>query len=367
MSERLDRAIAHRRALHRIPELTFELKETQAYVLEALKHTSAQVTELAPAGVLAYFDAGSSETIALRTDMDALPMTENTGLEFASCHPGKMHACGHDAHMAMMLTVAEELSRSELARNVLLIFQPAEETGGGALSVIRSGALEKYNVSSIFACHVEPSLATGVISSKPGPVMAMSNEVHLTVKGKSSHIAHPENGIDALRAGVMLYDRIVEEIGEKFAGRQFLFNFGSFHSGTANNIISNETRFAGALRSYDENLSGAIKQTVIDMCAEIAQKTQTEIQAYIPEVCLPLLNDESCFERLKRLADGMRFQLLPKPFYVSEDFAYYLKKVPGCMFYLGIGSETPLHSTNFFINEEALESGVEMFMRLALN
>ena len=195
----------------------------------------------------------------------------------------------------------------------------------------------------------------------------MSNEVHLTVKGKSSHIAHPENGIDALRAGVMLYDKIFEEIENRFAGRQFLFNFGSFHSGTANNIISNETRFAGALRSYDEKLSGAIKQTVIDMCAEVAQKTQTEIQAYIPEVCLPLLNDESCFERLKRFAEGMRFQLLPKPFYVSEDFAYYLKKVPGCMFYLGIGSETPLHSTNFYINEEALESGVEMFMRLALN
>ena len=366
MSDRLERAIAHRRHLHRIPELTFELKETQAYVLDVLKNTSAWVTALAPAGVLAYFDAGKSETIALRADMDALPMTESTGLEFASCHPGKMHACGHDAHMAMMLTVAEELSRSELSRNVLLIFQPAEETGGGALSVIRSGALEKYNVSSIYACHVEPSLDTGVISTKPGPVMAMSNEVHILIRGRSSHIAHPENGIDALRAGVILYNRIFEVIGQKFAGRQFLFNFGSFHSGTANNIISNETRFAGALRSYDEQLSGAVKQTVTDLCSEVAQVTNTRIEADIPEVCLPLLNDEGCFERLERLTEGMRFELLPKPFYVSEDFAYFLKKVPGCMFYLGIGSETPLHSNNFFINEEALESGVEMFMRLAL-
>ena len=367
MSERLNRAIAHRRALHRIPELTFDLKETQAYVLDALKRTSARVTALAPAGVLAYFDAGSTETIALRADMDALPMSENTGFEFASCHAGKMHACGHDAHMAMMLTVAEELSQSKLTRNVLLIFQPAEETGGGALSVIKSGALEEYNVSSVYACHVEPSLDTGVISTKPGPVMAMSNEVHITVRGKSSHIAHPENGIDALRAGVLLYDRIFEEIGKKFAGRQFLFNFGSFHSGTANNIISDESRLAGALRSYDEQLSGAVKQTVIDICAEIALLTHTQIEAYIPEVCLPLLNDAGCFERIERLAEDMRFELLPNPFYVSEDFAYYLKKVPGCMFYLGIGSETPLHSTNFFMNEEALESGVEMFMRLALN
>lgn len=366
MSSRLDTAIAHRRALHRIPEISFDLKETQAYVLSALNKTSAQVTALEPAGVLAFFDAGKDETIALRADMDALPMTENTALEFASCHPGKMHACGHDAHMAMLLTVAEELSRSRLSRNVLLIFQPAEETGGGARSVINSGALERYGVKNIYACHVEPSLDTGVISARPGPSMAMSNEVHLTVMGKSSHIAHPEDGIDALHAGVMLYNRIFEAINEKFGGKQFLFNFGSFHSGTANNVISNETRFAGALRSYDEQLSGAVRQTVIDVCGEVAEQTNTKIDTFIPEVCLPLINDGSCFERLKTLAEGLRFEVLQKPFYVSEDFAYYLKKVPGCMFYLGIGSKTPLHSTNFYMNEQALEYGIEMFMRLAL-
>ena len=189
MEDLLTRATRHRRALHRIPEIGFELKKTQDYVLSVLKATDGEIETVSPAGVLAYYDFGKAETLALRADMDALPINEKSGVEFASIHPGCMHACGHDAHMAMLLTAAEQLRYLDPPTNILLVFQPAEESGCGASVMLGSGAFEKHNVKRIYACHVAPSVPSGVIASRPGALMAMTSELHITVKGKSAHIA----------------------------------------------------------------------------------------------------------------------------------------------------------------------------------
>ena len=194
---------AHRRALHRIPEVGFDLPETQAYVLRQLSSLNAQVKRVAGNGVLAYFDAGRSETTAFRCDMDALPIQEATDLPFASQHPGRMHACGHDAHMATMLAFCEWLSqhRGELSCNVLAIFQPAEEVGGGARFVVESGALEEFNVRRIFALHVQPGIPVGTLASRPGAFMATACEVHIRLTGASAHAARARDGRDAMLAG----------------------------------------------------------------------------------------------------------------------------------------------------------------------
>ena len=367
MEELLSRAVTHRRALHRIPEIGFELDQTQEYLLNALNNTGCEIETLSPAGILAYYDFGKSETLALRADMDALPINEKSGVEFASEHPGKMHACGHDAHMAMLLTVAEQLRFLNPPANVLLIFQPAEESGCGATIIIDSGALKRYHVKRIYACHVWPSLPKGVIASRPGALMAMTSELHVTVKGRSSHIAQPADGIDALFAGVQFVARSKPLIEAKYADVMHLYGYGRFLSGTANNIISNETKIAGVLRAFDEDVFDAMLSDIKQTAAEVGHETGAEFDFYLPRMYPPVINDAQSFERLKELAGNLPFMALEKPWLIAEDFACYLKVVPGAMFQLGLGSPTPLHSAEFCFDESALENGVRMFLALVMD
>ena len=367
MDKLLKRAIEHRRALHQIPEIGFDLAETQAYVLNVLKETGAEIETLSPSGVLAYYDFGKSETLALRADMDALPIEEKSGVDFASRHPGKMHACGHDAHMAMLLTVAEHLRSLCPPTNVLLIFQPAEESGCGATVIIDSGALERFRVKSIYACHVWPSLPKGFIASRPGALMAMTSELHVTVKGKSSHIAQPEDGIDALYAGVQFVGRSKPLIEAKYADVMHLYGYGRFLSGTANNIISNETKMAGVLRAFDEDVFDAMLSDIKQTANEVAHETGAEFDFYLPKMYPPVINDVLSFEQLRKLAGSLPFMELEKPWLIAEDFACYLKAIPGAMFQLGLSSPTPLHSAEFCFDESALENGVRMFLALIRN
>ena len=364
LSDRLSRIAAHRRALHRIPELGYELNETQAYVLKVLSKTRAKVEALSPSGALAYFDMGRSGTVALRADMDALPMEEKTGLSYASVHPGCMHACGHDAHMAMLLALCEELDHLKTPRNVLAVFQPAEEAGNGAASVIRSGALERYGAKEIYACHVEPSLPRGVIASRPGPLMAMASEVHVRVEGKSAHIAHADEGIDALRAGAEFLLSSTDLVQKRWRDVPHLFGFGRFMSGTANNIVSGETRMDGALRAFDEDVFARMKEDVLCVARQVSARTGAQIDADIPGGYPPLINDEACFRRLAEKAQGLPFRVLEKPLLTTEDFACYVKHVPGLMFLLGVESPYPLHNPLLSFGEDCLLNGAEMFMRL---
>ena len=364
LSDRLTRIAAHRRALHMIPELGYDLIETQAYVLKVLSRTRAKVEALSPSGALAYFDMGRSETVALRADMDALPIEEKTGLSFASVHPGCMHACGHDAHTAMLLALCEELDCLKTPRNVLAVFQPAEEAGNGAASVIASGALERYGVKEIFACHVEPSLPAGTVASRAGALMAMASEVHVLVKGKSAHIAHADEGIDALRAGAEFLLASTDLVQRNYTDVRHLFGFGRLISGTANNIVSDETRMDGALRAFDEGVFARIKEDVLSVAREVSARTGAQINVDIPGGYPPLINDKGCFCRLREKAQGLPFRELESPKLTTEDFACYLKHVPGLMFLLGIESPHPLHSPFLSFGEDCLLNGAEMFMRL---
>ena len=364
MDALLSRCVEHRRNLHRIPEVGFKLPKTQGYVYEALKATGGEITEVSPAGVMAYFDFGKEETLALRSDMDALPITERTDLPFASTHPGAMHACGHDAHMGMLLTTAEQMHRLAPSRNVLFIFQPAEESGCGAQTMIDAGALTRYNVGQIFACHVWPSLPFGSIASKPGEFMPMTTELHVTGKGKSSHIALPEEGIDALLNAARFVDRSKRLIEEKYASVRHLYGYGRFMSGTANNILSNATNLDGVIRAFNEDVFDAILTDIQAVSSEIARESGAEFDFVVPRGYPPLINDQNSYERLATLAGSLPFIALDHPWLIAEDFACYLKHVPGAMFQLGIETPTPLHSADFHFDESALLNGIRMFMAL---
>ncbi len=205
-----EQVIQFRRALHQIPELDRDLPETMAYLRRVLAPLGCALSTPIPGALCAFFDFGKADAIAFRSDADALPIQERTGLSFASTHPGRMHACGHDAHMAMVLDLAVWLAgQRDLPHNVLLLFQPAEETTGGAKDLCQSGVLEAHHVQCVFGLHLWPELPAGVIASRKRELMSRSCEVSVTVTGRSSHIAKAQEGLDALAAGVEFYRRAV--------------------------------------------------------------------------------------------------------------------------------------------------------------
>lgn len=244
----LSSAVVHRRALHRIPELDDQLPETTAYVRTVLEGLPCQVSAPIPGSVCAFFDAGKPETVAFRADLDALPVSECTGLPWASVHPGKMHACGHDGHTAMMLALAEFVGAhlDALPRNVLFLFQPAEETTGGALRLCQSGILSRHGASRVFGLHLWPGLPAGQVYTRPGAMMARANEVTVTITGKSVHLSRAAEGLDALTAGAEYLRRAYAMTDTLPPEELVVLRFGKMVSGTVRNAVSGKPCWRGA-------------------------------------------------------------------------------------------------------------------------
>ncbi|MBQ3078824.1 MAG: amidohydrolase [Clostridia bacterium] len=362
----LDTIIRIRRALHQIPELGYELEKTQKYVIDELKKTTAKLDIAAPSGVIAFFDFGKEESIAFRADMDALPMEEKSGVPFASCHTGKMHACGHDGHMAILLSFAHVLSNRKTAsnKNAVLVFQPAEEAGNGAKKMLETDFMEKYNVTEIYALHVEPSIPKGTIAAKSGAFMARSCEIHVFGYGKSAHIAKAHEGIDALEMSARFYLRAMDEIEAKYKTEPHLFKFGRFVSGNANNVLSPLTQIDGSLRAFDDEVFKNMKNDIQKIADETAKAYGGRIEAVTDEGYPPVINSASCYTRLKKASKGLPFTELKAPYMTAEDFSCYLKHAPGLMFNIGIGTETELHSNAFRFDEDGLVNGLKAFIGL---
>ena len=371
--EELADLVRTRRELHGIPELDDDLPETLAYVRGALASLPCEVLEPCAGTVCALFDLGRDETVAIRTDMDALPICEATGVPFASRHEGAMHACGHDGHMAMALAAARwvgrvlageapGVSRGDLTRNVLFVFQPAEETTGGAKRVCESGVFERVGATRIFGFHLWPDLPAGAVASRPGALLARSSEVTLRVHGVSSHIAKFREGRDALGAAA----RFV--VGAKWLSRRLeqdepcTLRFGHLEAGRVRNAVAGEALVEGSLRVFSDAMFDRARQEVASLAETAAAEEGCTFDLAFSEGYPPVLNDPALFDEVSRVLPELG--LVDEPLLIAEDFSFYQRCLPGVFMLLGTGTGIPLHSDAFDFDERVLAVGLSVYKRL---
>lgn len=355
--------IDDRRALHRIPELDRNLPQTLAYLRQSLEELNCRVFSPMEGALCAYFDFGCPQTIAFRSDADALPIQERTGLDFASTHPGRMHACGHDGHMAIALELARRLStKKSLPHNVLIVFQPAEETTGGARDLCQTGVFTDCHVQAIFGLHLWPGLPEGVIASRKEELMARSCEVKVDVFGRSAHIARAEEGLDALYAGVQFYSRAMEMEAAMPSQVFRLLKFGKFESGRVCNALSAHTHMEGSLRAFQDEVFFGMRRELLSIAQAVEAETGCTVQVDMNDGYPAVMNPADLYDRVRRAAD---FLELPKPAMTTEDFSWYQRSLPGMFFFLGLGDTPALHADNFNFNESILTKGADFFEVLA--
>lgn len=364
----MDSVITYRRLLHRIPELDSDLPETTAFVQSKLEPLRCQILNPIRSSVCAFFDAGKTETVAFRADMDALPETEETDLPFASEHPGKMHACGHDGHTAMALALAEYVSEhlEELPRNVLFLFQPAEETTGGAGQLCETGILERRRVRRVFGLHLWPGLPAGTVWAKPGPQLARASQVTVQITGKSVHISKANEGRDALLAAVELVQQAMAmEKATLPPEEPRVLRFGKLASGDARNVVSSHSELLGCLRSFSDASFTLLRKGLEEVCDRVERSTGCDVKLHLNEGYPPVWNHEELFETVRAGLDANALSLLPQPALAAEDFSFYQQYVPGVFFFLGVGDTPQLHASTFtFDDERILPRGVEFLKKL---
>lgn len=366
----LERLTKYRRDLHQIPELEFDLFLTHAYLKKILTSLNFEIEVVAKTGIIAYRRGKIVDAIAFRSDMDALPVFEKTGVEFKSKHEGMMHACGHDAHMAMLLCFAEYIAaKSVLNQSVVLIFQPAEEGPGGAKVIIEAGILEKYHVKKILGIHVFPGLEEHIYGLVEGPLTAQNGEFDVKITSVSTHGAQPHLGSDAVYIGSQLISNYQSILSRNLNPLDpAVLTVGTFKAGTARNIIAGTALLSGTIRAYSDSVYQLIKRRIyeINQGFELVFncKITCEIRDYYPSV----YNDEALFKiALETFKDSAK---VVEPLMIAEDFAFYTQKVPGFFLLLGTKNEDkgyvhPLHSDYFDLDEASLVKGVEFYMKMA--
>ena len=371
-----DEVVAIRRQLHQHPELSFCEKETAELIKKCLASKNIEFqSDIAGTGVVATIKGVSVRpTIALRADMDALPIHETTDLPYRSVNEGVMHACGHDAHTAMLLGTAFILNdlRDKLSGTIKLIFQPGEEKlPGGASLMIKEGVLD--DVDLIIGQHVYPDLPCGEVGFHAGPYMASSDEVNITVKGRGGHAAKPAERDNALLAAAKIVSKLSELYPEK--GGDVVLAFGSFIADGTYNVIPSEVNLKGTMRTFDEEKRKALKNNILKVSKAIASEYGCEAEAFIEQGYPSLKNDvkltEKCAAFAKEILGKDKVKELPQ-LMTAEDFAWYSQKVPACFYRLGtsnpeIGIKAKQHTSDFNIDENAMKIGMGIITYLTIN
>ena len=361
-----------RRDLHKIPELGLKEYKTSAYIREKLEGFG--ITELETwleTGVVAVIRGkGKGQAVAFRADMDALPVTEQTGCDFTSEHVGCMHACGHDGHVTVLLGFPKYLQehKDELENDVVLIFQPAEEGPGGAQLLVDAGLFEKHPVRCIIGCHIFPQVPQGKVACRKGAMMARNGEVDVHIYGESAHGAQPQLGHDAvLAAGAVitgLHTILSRNVSPLDSG---VLTFGAIHGGEACNIIAKEVKLEGTMRAFSDEAYETMTKRVQEVASGIAAGYGCKGEAVFRHMYRVVDNDPKLVELLQEVA-GDAYEETP-PYMLAEDFSLYLQKVPGMFFFLGSGNAEKgythsLHSAQFQFDEEILALGVETYAKL---
>jgi amidohydrolase len=372
-----DRLTKIRRDLHQIPEPAYTETKTAAYLLNSLAAIGDLEVHpnIAQHGIMALLKTGRpGPTLLIRADMDALPIEEKTSLAFASRHPGAMHACGHDGHMAMLLGTAMVLAEHSagLKGTVKFIFQPAEEGPGGAKPMIDQGVMENPTVDYAIGCHLWTDLPEGTIGVKAGPAMAAMDRFDIRIIGKGAHGAAPHLGVDALEVGTQVINAL-----QRLVSRQInpihpaVVTVGRFYAGTAFNVIPGEAQMSGTTRTFDRDIwdswPAKFERIVGGVCASMGAEYEMTYTRGYP----PLVNDPDITEIVRRCAAdtvGASQVIEPPCSMGGEDMAYFLERAKGCFFFLGAGypGAATIHNPGFNFHETILPTGVEAFCRIAL-
>ncbi len=380
--EFFEEALKIRRHLHKYPELSFNENATSAYISEKLEDFGIPFKKgYAGTGIIARIEGRNpgNKTIALRADMDALPVQEKNNLEFISIDKGVMHACGHDVHMTCLLGASAILNqiKNEFEGTVILIFQPAEEyLPGGAKQMLEEGALDDPEPDAILALHVQPDIPAGVVGFRPGKYMASSDEIYITVKGKGGHGAMPHQLVDPVLIASHLIVSLQQIVSRGArVDTPTVLSFGKLIANGATNVIPDEVKIEGTFRTMDEEWRAEVHRRITQMSVNLTKSMGGSCDIEIRKGYPALINNEELTINSKSLAGkylGDEHVLDLGIRMTSEDFAYFAQKFPACFFRLGVGfpgEENPagLHSSGFLVNEKSIETGIGLMACLAVN
>ena len=362
-----------RRHLHMIPELGLECHKTAAFVAERLREFGVDELHegLATTGMVAIIEGrGEGPTIGLRADMDGLPIIEETGVDYASTHAGRMHACGHDGHTTMLLGAAKYLAETRnFAGRVALIFQPAEEAGGGAEVMVREGVMDRFDISQVYALHNMPGVEQGAFFTTPGPIMAAVDTFHIHIKGRGGHGAMPHETHDPVMAACGIAQAIQTIVSRNHKATQDLVvSVTQIHTGSADNVIPDTAYINGTVRTFDKGVQAMVQRRMKDIVAGQAVSFDVEAELVYDAGYPATINDtdKAIFAAdvardvvgERQVSDDMTRKM------GAEDFSYMLEKRPGAYLFLGQGEGAGLHHPAYNFNDDVAPIGASFFAQI---
>ncbi len=366
---------AWRRDIHAHPELNFDVFRTAALVKEKLEAFGCDevVTGLGRTGVVGIIHGrlGKGETVGLRADMDALPLTETTGKAYQSTAAGKMHACGHDGHTAMLLGAAKYLAETRnFAGSIAVIFQPAEEGGGGGNEMVKDGMMERFAIARVFGMHNMPGLPVGQFAIRPGPIMASTAEFTITVVGRGGHAAMPHGTIDPIVIASQLVGALQTIVSRSSDPIESLVvSVTKFHAGDAYNIIPNQAEIAGTVRTLKKEMGALARERIHGICAGLAAAHNAEIRVdYDANYPVTVNEPEQTVvagDVAAEIAGERNVHRAIPPVMGGEDFSYMLEARPGAFIFIGNGDTANLHNPGYDFNDEVIPHGISYWVRLA--
>ncbi len=362
-----------RRHLHMHPELQFDCHETAAFVVERLKEFGVTDihTGIAQSGVVAIIEGKSNgPTIGLRADMDALPMQETTGLEHASTVDGKMHACGHDGHTTMLLGAARYLVETRnFSGRVALIFQPAEEGGGGAGVMVEEGIMDRFDISQVYGIHNIPGMEEGHFTATLGPVMAAVDTFEINIKGKGGHAAYPQETEDPLVAAVAMVDAIQTIVSRNhYTMQEVVVSVTQIHVGSADNVIADDGFVGGTVRTFETDVQDMVEARLGEIVAGTAAAYGVEAELNYERGYPATVNTPENTAFATKVAQDLVGEDNVDPNAIggmgAEDFSYMLQARPGSYLFLGTGEGAGLHNPNYDFNDDIAPLGASFFAKL---
>lgn len=370
--------MAWRRDLHAHPELMYDVHRTAAFVADRLREFGCDevATGLGRTGVVGVIkgrkpaNGNGLKGIGLRADMDALPIEEETGVAYRSIVPGKMHACGHDGHTAMLLGAARYLAETRnFSGDAVVIFQPAEEGGAGAAAMIRDGLFDRFQIDQVYGMHNSPGMAIGSFATRPGPTMAATDHIKIKIEGVGGHAARPHKSIDTVFAGAQLVTALQSIVSRSVDPLESaVVSMCEFHAGHANNVLPQTARLSGTVRTLTAEVRELAEKRVREVVAGVAQLSGTKITLDYERGYPVLVNHaeqvDTAVQVAAEVAGAANVSTEIPPMMGAEDFAYMLEQRPGAFVFVGNGDSAGLHHPSYNFNDDAIVYGSSYWIRL---